>query len=265
MRKEETITPFLIGIAYAFIRCLGRSSTQTSVVLSVSFGNLLYDTSRIQEAFFALFPVIVAHLIFGRRIYKFFRNCPDYYFIRKGRSASWFIKECFNIFLKVFLYEFILLVTYSATAPLICNFTSASNIEVMLSVYYVLTYSIFVTWTSILINVISMKFGSIGGFAMIESLILCMLGLYLTLGNLSGGSKEYLYDHRFYMYLNPFWHIVIGEQKSVLFDIGGIDLLEYGFPLELSIGINFMILLIIIGIGALYTKKCDIISDLSEV
>ena len=62
MRKEETITPFLIGIAYAFIRCLGRSSTQTSVVLSVSFGNLLYDTSRIQEAFFALFPVIEGYI-----------------------------------------------------------------------------------------------------------------------------------------------------------------------------------------------------------
>ena len=264
MRKEDTLTPFLIGIVYAFIRFFGISGTQTSVILSLSFGNLLYDTTRIQEAFFALFPMIVAHLIFGRRIYKYFRNCPDYYFVRKGRSSSWFIKKCVNIFLKVFIYEFILMLSYSATAPLICKFASVSNHELLLSLYFILTYSIFVAWTSILINIFSMKFGSIGGFALVESVILLCLGAYLTLGNLSEGSKEYLCDHKILAYLNPFWHLVLGEHNSVILDIENIDTIGYGFPIEFSVAFNILMLIMVVVIGAVYTKKCDIISDLSE-
>lgn len=195
----------------------------------------------------ALLPVLIIELIYGSYIYKLFCNVGIYYFSRQYSRCSWFLRKCMELYLIIFGYTTIEIgleiLFFSVIRGISFNFAGLYCL-----LYYLLHWSLWLFAVTLLINVISLKLTSSGGFmAVFIGQIFC-LGAYV-LASPTGIVSSFSWGTTFtnaVIHLNPMSHVILALQKSSNGEIQSIiseALLHENYPL---INFNFSIVYLVI-------------------
>lgn len=266
MKQTSAILPALItAVFFSVLNLLnllinsGRGVVQGLVdtVVFSGIGNKPFSPeTAISIILDCLLPVLIIELIYGSYVYKSFCNVGIYYFSRQYSRGRWFLRKCAELYLVIFLYILLAI----GTKILLYGIVFGISIDysgVYCLFYYLLHWSLWLFGVTLLINVISLKLTSTGGFmAVFVGQLLCMGSYVLASPNgiVSSFSRGMAFTNAVVRW-NPMSHIMIALQKSsnseVQSRISEI-LIHENYPL---IGFNFstiylmIMCLIIIMIG----------------
>lgn len=243
---------------------LKRRKNHSDIVIVLSFDRTQCNISLFQEVTFSILLLVFAYVLFGTAIYRNFCGASIYYFSRKGRTKSWFLREVMNMYWNSSLYLFITVSSCFVSSWILGRISIINVSDVILLTYFVLLFSTFITWTSLLMNIVSIAFNSAVSMTFILGFILLGIGNYYAMFYFILNDIDFLYANKWLLYLNPIWNLIISEHSCLLFDIDSIDICSYGFPLEISLLGNIVFLLISSLVGAVFITQVDILGDSVE-
>lgn len=262
-----TIFGVVFGVSY-----LGENQADmillNDVVLKLSFNEFILCKSNAayyDKIFLYLVPMLIFQLLSGTEIYSHFCTGSIYYFSRCTNKKVWTIKES----AKVAVYSFI------NTTAILLSFLFVNNIagkEIVFSFgaicvagYYILIFSLWNLFFSIIINVLSLKFKSHFSFSIASGLEVLFSLIYVALQDV----LYKVYDHEelavTLIKLNPFSMLFIQWHSSKISSINElIDIFDISFDINKTI----IILLVMVSIAELLCirmiQKTDLLSSNKE-
>ena len=185
------LIPLAFG-AVAFLPMATRDETLSAseILLVLSFQNALLFPDAIPESLLRYLPFLLFQIVFGTMIYRRFCTASVYFFSRKTMRVKWFLPECGKLFLYALLYVFIL-VGASAGIVAVFGHLQFDSAFLPLFVYYLLIYALFLLFTTLGVNVLSILFTGSTAFLIVEGICLLNIAVYSILEPVSRKAAGY--------------------------------------------------------------------------
>ncbi len=239
------------------------------IILKFGFVGLGYSISSIATFVEWYFPLIMFQILWGTYIYRHFCSASVYYFSRCSQRRAWFLKEACYLYLYVLAY-LVTLLFVGTWAVGVSEPIHYDKEALPLLAYYLLIHSLWLYFTTLLINVLSIKFErSEGGFLVIGSLqVLCVAAfftyqqLFERFAEISADTGEIVLDGSVAMQviINPLSHLVLSWHSSSVQSIDKwINEFNIAFDLNLSVGLFVAASILAIWTGCRIVSNQDII------
>lgn len=164
---------------------------------------------------YAFMVYIFFQIFFGVYIYKHFCTASIYYFSRNTKRTLWYIKQLGQVMLYCVLY--LLILQLSAILSGICVTHVVYDVGMWKNlIYYLVIYSLYLFASTVMINILSIRFNNIVGFVVVELInayswvTFGMVGQYIS--ETRGGN----YLTTLIMRYNIFSYLVFGIQESTM-------------------------------------------------
>lgn len=171
--------------------------------------------SAITNIPYRFMPYIFFQIFFGVYIYKHFCTASIYYFSRNTKRTLWYIKQLGQVMLYCVLY--LLILQLSAILSGICVTHVVYDVGMWKNlIYYLVIYSLYLFASTVMINILSIRFNNIVGFVVVELInayswvTFGMVGQYIS--ETRGGN----YLTTLIMRYNIFSYLVFGIQESTM-------------------------------------------------
>ena len=163
--KCFTILPVLL-LRRASLLATGRKLEMPVAELflqEIFSGNPSRIHTNIVMMMFGMFEIVVFNLLFGNYLYRDLYENTDYIFVRYPNRIKWFLPRAKRLALYTILYVFLFL---GITFVLCANFSSGEIDETAIWVLFItfIMLCLFTYWTTLIINLLSMRLGSTMAF-----------------------------------------------------------------------------------------------------
>lgn len=237
----------------------------SQIILYSAMGLIEYFPSYAEQAMQFFIPLLLFQILYGTYIYRHFCSAGVYFFSRKKRRESWFLKETGKLYLYVFLYCFLFIMSGIISTVIVCN-VHFDYPSLILAIYYLLIYSLYLFTFTLMINVIAIAAGSRIGFIVAASIEVLGMGFYLTLGNIISDEADIIGKYIWTLKINPFAHLIFNMHSSKLASVNNIiNIKGINFDLNQSVIYFFTLSVITIFIGYFIVKKREFIINNREI
>ncbi len=245
------------------------SITFVTIVMKFGFSELYFWIASLSSFVEWYFPMVMFQILWGTYIYRHFCSASVYYFSRCDQRRTWFLKE------SLLLYPYVL--TYLVTMLLVstCVISILEPVHygreaIPLLAYYLSIHSLWLYFTTLLINVLSIKLErSEGGFLIVGGLQALCVAVFVSyesllerFGEVSPGTGEIALDGRGAALIigNPLSHLVLKWHSSGIRSIKElINEYSIAFDLNLSLALFLVISILVVWMGCRLVGNQDII------
>ncbi len=245
MTSRRQILKTLLIIPVTFIMSVDNFLYAGTIEITISELLILKMFERVQVGDVRVFVLVIDKLIYmflfnilyGNLISEEFRYNSIYVFSRLKSRKVWFVSKCVRLFLISMLYSLIFL----ACNLLICTVASVHRIywgDINLVMILFIIISFMLMLTTLLINMISIRFGNGTGFILTYLVIVILLFMSLQ-------GQSFMGSFRYLLLLNPMSSI-------------NIDIIENKIFLFFYIIYYFMLITATVLLGARFVNKQDI-------
>ena len=162
----------------------------TLVILDGSFQQALLTPDSLPVLLMHFLPLLLFQIFYGTMIYRHFCTASVYYFSRKTNRVKWFLPECGMLLLYALAYTAVLL---GSGFGIVAAFGKLQWNEgaLPLMVYYLLIHTLFLFFTTLAINVLSILLTGNAAFLIVEAVCLVNVAVYSVLEPVSRNAAGY--------------------------------------------------------------------------
>nr|WP_296102589.1 hypothetical protein [uncultured Mediterraneibacter sp.] len=183
---------------------LQLSGSSGAFPLTPAFKDLISFTIR-------MLPDYMFELYIGIELYRHFCTASVYVFSRTPNRSRWYIREVLEVAVAVFGYQIIKI--FAAMSVTFLRYQiEPDHFGFFLLVFHIIVYSLWVFTVSLLINLISIKYGSNNAFIWIVGIQIFMTAL-LELVQIF---ESNLTLTKIFLNANPIAHLVIGWHTGTI-------------------------------------------------
>ena len=262
-----TIFGIIFGLSY-----LGENQSDmillNDIVLKLSFNEFILCKSNAayyDKIFLYLVPMLIFQLLSGTEIYSHFCTGSIYYFSKCTNKKIWTLKESAKVAVYSLINTVAILLSFLFVNYIAGKEIVLSSETICVAGYYILIFSLWNLFFSIIINVMSLKFKSHFSFSIAAGLEVLFSLTYVALQDV----LYKIYDHEELsvklIKLNPFsmlfiqWHSSKNSRINKLIDI---------FDISFDINKTIIILFIMVSTAELLcirmVQKIDLLSSNKE-
>ena len=185
------IVPLLLGsVTFVLWGVRYRDLGATFVLLETAFQRVPLDPEGITELLPRYLPLLLFQIFYGTMIYRHFCTASVYFFSRKTNRVKWFLPECAKLWFYAIAYSAVLLFSAIGTVAAIGGLTWDAGFW-PLCIYYLLITSLFLFFTTLAVNVLSILFTGSTAFLIVEAACLLNLAVYSVLEPISRKAAGY--------------------------------------------------------------------------
>ena len=183
---------------------LQLSGSSGAFPLTPAFKDLISFTIR-------MIPDYMFELYIGIELYRHFCTASVYVFSRTPNRSRWYIREVIEVAVAVFGYQIIKM--FAAMSVTFLHYKiEPDHFGFFLLVFHIIVYSLLVFTVSLLINLISIKYGSNNAFIWIVGIQIFMTAL-LELVQIF---ESNLTLTKIFLNVNPIAHLVVGWHTGTI-------------------------------------------------
>jgi len=183
---------------------LQLSGSSGAFPLTPAFKDLISFTIR-------MLPDYMFELYIGIELYRHFCTASVYVFSRTPNRSRWYIREVLEVAVAVFGYQIIKI--FAAMSVTFLRYQiEPDHFGFFLLVFHIIVYSLWVFNVSLLINLISIKYGSNNAFIWIVGIQIFMTAL-LELVQIF---ESNLTLTKIFLNVNPIAHLVVGWHTGTI-------------------------------------------------
>ena len=259
------IVGIVSGILCVCSNMIRNDSVNASQIIFYSaLGLVDWFPAYMEQATQFFIPFLLFQILFGTYIYRHFCSAGIYFFSRKKNRESWFIREAGKLYLFVFIYICLFLLSGIISTMAVCH-VHYDNTALIITVYYLLIYSMFLFAFTLMINIIAIIAGSRIGFIIAASIEILGMGFFLMLGKIITTESDIAGKYIWMLKINPAAHLVFGLHSSKIKSLNKlINLKNINFDLNESVIYFFTLSIIMIFIGIFVVKKREFIINNRE-
>lgn len=158
-----------------------------------------------------MIPDYMFELYIGIELYRHFCTASVYVFSRTPNRSRWYIREVIEVAVAVFGYQIIKM--FAAMSVTFLHYKiEPDHFGFFLLVFHIIVYSLWVFTVSLLINLISIKYGSNNAFIWIVGIQIFMTAL-LELVQIF---ESNLTLTKIFLNVNPIAHLVVGWHTGTI-------------------------------------------------
>lgn len=235
----------------------------SDIVLKLSFSEFALcggNASYIGKIMLCFFPSVIFQMISGIELYKHFCTGSVYYFSRCINRKKWYLKEIINLYLDSAVYFIFLSLSFITVMEFSADIHHNFREAIWLYLYYIVIFSLWNYFFSLLLNLTALYFRSNGGFAISLGIQMFFISCYVFFQEKLIFIYEGNTDSVRLMKLIPFSHLILfwhsSNNKKIdnLINIYGID-----FNLNSSVILLIIADVIISFAGMIIIEKTDFI------
>lgn len=254
---KKFVPSILISVMWGLLRSMDYIGTNEHVYLSdiimkLSFCKTEFVPASLIDMSFQMFPHFIFQAIYGIYLYQHFCTASVYYFSRYPHRIAWFIKELIQLYTIIIQYFLFLVISCSAA---VCfeNKLVLNTTDLIVFLYYLVIYSFWMFFAIVLINLLSIKFGSGNAFSFVcGGQLVSIASLFMWHRYLLLSGTEKAARNMFFLKLNPAAHLVFDWHSSNLEEINmKFNRLGHSFSLNETCA-GFILLCIIAVIAGCY-------------
>ena len=186
------IVPLLLGtVSFLLYAARLPEVPATTVLLNTAFQNTHLMPDDIPEILTRFLPLLLFQIFYGTMIYRHFCTASIYYFSRKTKRVRWFLPECGILFLYALAYSAVLLFSGIGIVAAFGKLRWDPGF-LPLMVYYLLIYSLFLFFTTLAINLLSILVTGSAAFIIVEAVNLICIAVYSVLDPVSKKAAGYV-------------------------------------------------------------------------
>lgn len=183
---------------------LQLSGSSGAFPLTPAFKDLISFTIR-------MIPDYMFELYIGIELYRHFCTASVYVFSRTPNRSRWYIREVIEVAVAVFGYQIIKM--FAAMSVTFLHYKiEPDHFGFFLLVFHIIVYSLWVFTVSLLINLISIKYGSNNAFIWIVGIQIFMTALLELVQILESN----LTLTKIFLNVNPIAHLVVGWHTGTI-------------------------------------------------
>lgn len=183
---------------------LQLSGSSGAFPLTPAFKDLISFTIR-------MLPDYMFELYIGIELYRHFCTASVYVFSRTPNRSRWYIREVLEVAVAVFGYQIIKM--FAAMSVTFLRYQiEPDHFGFFLLIFHIIVYSLWVFTVSLLINLISIKYGSNNAFIWIVGIQIFMTAL-LELVQIF---ESNLTLTKIFLNVNPIAHLVVGWHTGTI-------------------------------------------------
>ena len=183
---------------------LQLSGSSGAFPLTPAFKDLISFTIR-------MLPDYMFELYIGIELYRHFCTASVYVFSRTPNRSRWYIREVLEVAVAVFGYQIIKM--FAAMSVTFLRYQiEPDHFGFFLLVFHIIVYSLWVFTVSVLMNLISIKYGSNNAFIWIVGIQIFMTAL-LELVQIF---ESNLTLTKIFLNVNPIAHLVVGWHTGTI-------------------------------------------------
>lgn len=188
--------------------------TLFDVVNELGFSSFYISKSYMINFIVYYFPAILFQVVMGTYMYRRFCTASVYYFSRVSFRLRWYVKEAVKLYVMTVIYLVIITAVMTAYAAVRVGVSFTYDSFILFG-YYIIIHSFWLYALTIMVNILSVKFGSSTAYAyMLGFQALCML-YYAVLENyFEFGDVDDVGRRVAALKLNPISHIVLHWHSS---------------------------------------------------
>lgn len=174
----------IIPVALVFNYDLLLSQGEASYALEQMIVSRIFDIKSIEEktlilAVNSIYFIVIFHICFGTYIYKDFISNGAYIFTRLKSRKSWFYQKSVDIIKLGMLYSLLFVLTLFALCGIFVG--KPLEIDIVYTVFFLwFSSSILIILTTLLINVLSIFYGSHIGFIFGYAILVFLIGVSIN-------------------------------------------------------------------------------------
>lgn len=217
---------------------LQLSGSSGAFPLTPAFKDLISFTIR-------MLPDYMFELYIGIELYRHFCTASVYVFSRTPNRSRWYIREVLEVAVAVFGYQIIKI--FAAMSVTFLRYQiEPDHFGFFLLVFHIIVYSLWVFNVSLLINLISIKYGSNNAFIWIVGIQIFMTAL-LELVQIF---ESNLTLTKIFLNVNPIAHLVVGWHTGTIKELKNsleVTYIRLGFKVTLVTMLAISIFSVIVG------------------
>ncbi len=260
------LVAFFTGF-FCVINCAknGTIKELSDIILLFGFYNVNYYPQYIMEITYWFIPLLLFQIIYGTYIYRHFCCASIYFFSRCCNRTVWFLKEMLVLYLFAVVYLFVLIFSGFMAANLFTP-VKIGQVSILLLGYYLLIHSLFLLFTTLLINILAILFTSNVSFMIVEGISLFGVAAFCLMGNYFVTQDEFLPQYTWMLKLNPIAHLIFSvhgssiERLNCLINVNGIS-----FDLNLSVFVYLAGIVIVMISGCFIVNYHDFLNVNQEI
>lgn len=272
MKYIKCITVSAMWGIFTSLTYLGTSGEFffSDIIFQFSLPTITVNLIFVIEMSLRYFPFLIFQILFGTYIYKHFCSASVYYFSRCQNRVKWFLKEALSLYPLALLY-ILTMVVIGVIIVGINNNIIFDKESFILLLYYLLIHSLWLYSTSLLINILAIKFESSLAYSIVAGIQLTFLGMLLLWDEVLPLHDTYnLERNARLLQLNPIAHLVLPWRSSMIdavnirineyLDFFMIDWSKISFELNNSVLLFTIVSILIVIFGLIIVKKHELIS-----
>lgn len=220
-----------------------------------------YDFDKIYMHSFLIwyFHIVAFQIVYGTYIYRRFCTASVYYFSRMNNRVRWFIKESIKLYLACIIYLFIIALLCCLSGSSFSGLWSDKS-TLIIFCYHICVQSLWLLATTLLVNVLSILFGSSISFSIIYFIQVAFLSLFAIFEKYFRFEQGNIGRKTLILKSNPISHLVLKWHSSSMREINQkINYLHIDFDLWESIMFYLIMSAIVIIFGSFVVKKQELI------
>ncbi len=234
------------------------------IVLFNAFNGIEYYPQYISQFTYQYIPLFAFQIIFATHIYKHFCCASVYFFSRNINRIKWFSGEVLRLYVYAVMY---LTVVSIAQIVVISMFSKIvlDNTTFIILFYYIVIYSLYLLFTTLAINILSITFSSNIGFIIVQGIILLAISTYFYLGNYI---KDDIITKKAVLFIksNIIANLVFSIHSSNINKLNAlINTVGINFDMNFSIIYYMIICIVVIVFGAYVVEKYEFITNSKEM
>ena len=162
----------------------------TLVILDGSFQKARMWPDSLPELLVHYLPLLLFQIFYGTMIYRHFCTASVYYFSRKTNRVQWFLPECGMLLLYALAYTAVLLGSGFGIVAAFGKFQWNEG-ALPLLVYYLVLHALFLFFTTLAVNVLSILLTGNAAFLIVEAVCLVNVAIYSVLEPISRNAAGY--------------------------------------------------------------------------
>ncbi len=255
------ITSLLWGVLESlFYLRLNEKIILSDIIFQFSFLKKYIETPYIIDMTIKFLPYLIFQILFGTCIYKHFCSASNYYFSRCINRTKWLLREAFLLYTYVLIFLFCMLAG-GVMVTVITNELIFDLESIILLLYYLIIYSLWLYLTTLLINIIAVRFNSSVAFIAIAGLEMgCIFSLVLWENVLPLQDSPFIDRNFLFLQLNPVAHLVLAWHSSFIEKLNmRINIYYQSFDLNISVVLFLLLSIIVTVVGCIVVKRKDLI------
>lgn len=238
----------------------------SDIILNIGFSEMYFTVYYLIEITVRMLPFFSFQILFGMHIYKHFCSASVYYFSRCTKRTKWFLKEA----LKIYFISMVFSITILVAGIIVSNIKYdiiIDRVSILVFFYCICCNSLWLSATTIAVNIIAIIGGSGIGFAIVgglQSVFIALLKMWDNILPLHNPEKAIIYGRL--LQINPMAHLIVKWHSSRIFELNEkINILNIVFDLNSTITIYVILNGIILVMGCIVVKNKQILTNVVEM